>query len=120
MHTIASLHPRFVSTFLRADAETFYEWVVRRQSQLIAFCVIAIAGGAGLYGAAMGSWSCPLQALYSGIKLPLVILLTTAGNGLLNGMLAPLLGLNATFRQSLTAVLVSFALTAIVLGALSP
>ena len=42
----------------------------------------------------MGSWASPLQSLYAGIKLPLVILLTTLGNGLLNGMLAPLLGLN--------------------------
>src|SRR5579862_1890953 len=120
MPAIASMHPRFVSVFLRADAETFYEWVLQRQSQLIAFCVIAIAAGAGLYGAAMGSWSCPLQALYSGIKLPLVILLTTAGNGLLNGMLAPLLGLNASFRQSLLVVLMTFAVACLILGALSP
>jgi len=68
----------------------------------------------------MGSWRDPLQAVYTGIKLPLVMLLTTAGNGLLNGMLAPLLGLNLTFRQSFAAVLISFAVTSIVLGALSP
>ena len=61
-----------------------------------------------------------MQAFYTAIKLPLVILLTTAGNGLLNGMLAPLLGLNMTFRQSLAAVLMSFAIASIVLGALSP
>ena len=68
----------------------------------------------------MGCWRDPLQALYTGIKLPLVILLTTLGNGLLNGMLAPLLGLNVTFRQSLAVVLMSFAVAAMVLGALSP
>lgn len=118
--TIASLHPRFVSTFLRADAGVFCEWVTLRQSQLIVFCVAAIIGGAGIYGAAMGSWSCPLQSLYTGIKLPLVILVTTLGNGLLNGMLAPLLGLNATFRQSLLVVLMTFAVASLVLGALSP
>jgi hypothetical protein len=117
---IASLHPRFVSVFLRADAGTFYDWVTRRQSQLIAFCILAIVAGAGTYGAVMGSWSSPLQALYAGIKLPLVILLTTLGNGMLNGMLAPLLGLNATFRQSLLVVLMTFAVAAMILGALSP
>ena len=72
--------------------------------------------GAGLYGAAMGWWRDPLQALYTGIKLPLVILLTTLGNALLNGMLAPLLGLNVTFRQSLGAILMSFAVTSVVPG----
>ena len=76
--------------------------------------------GAGSYGAAIGAWREPLQALYTGIKLPLAILLTTLGNGLLNGMLAPLLGLNVTVRQSLALVLFSFAVTAIILGALSP
>lgn len=84
------------------------------------FSVAAIVIGAGLFGAVIGSWSGPLQSVYSAIKLPLVILLTTLGNGLLNGMLAPLLGLNVSFRQSLAAVLVSFALASIVLAALSP
>ena len=76
--------------------------------------------GAGSYGAVMGSWRDPQQAMYTGIKLPLVMLLTTLGNGLLNGMLAPLLGLNITFRQSFAVVLMSFAVASIVLGALSP
>ena len=81
---------------------------------------MAIVIGAGSYGAVMGSWRDATQALYTGIKLPLAILLTTLGNGLLNGMLAPLLGLNVTFRQSLAVVLMSFAVAAMVLGALSP
>jgi hypothetical protein len=109
-----------VGGFLRAEPERFREWMLRRQLNLVVFCVTAIAVGAGAYGAAMGSWRDALQALYTGVKLPLVILLTTLGNGLLNGMLAPLLGLNITFRQSLAVVLMSFAVTAMVLGALSP
>jgi len=68
----------------------------------------------------MGSWRGAMQAFYTGIKLPLVMLLTTLGNGLLNGMLAPLLGLNASFRQTGLVVLMSFAVTSILLGALSP
>jgi hypothetical protein len=79
-----------------------------------------ILAGGGSYGAAMGSWWAPQQAVYVAIKLPLLILLTTIGNGLLNGMLAPLLGLKITFRQTETAVLLSFAITSAVLGALSP
>lgn len=112
--------PRGVDAFLRAGPESFHDWVTHRQSILMAFCVAAIVICAGIYGAVMGCWREPMQALYTGIKLPLVILLTTAGNGLLNGMLAPLLGLNASFRQCLAAVLVSFAITSVVLGALSP
>jgi ABC-type uncharacterized transport system permease subunit len=84
------------------------------------FCVVTIVLGSGAYGAVMGSWRGAWQAFYTGIKLPLVILLTTLGNGLLNGMLAPLLGLNLTFRQSLAVVLMSFAIVSVMLGALSP
>jgi len=112
--------PKSVDAFLRAGPEQVHDWVMRRQWVLTGFCVAAIVADAGIYGAVMGSWRDALQALYTGIKLPLVILLTTLGNGLLNGMLAPLLGVNLNFRQSLTAVLVSFALAAVVLGALSP
>ena len=82
--------------------------------------VAMICVGAGVYGATMGCWRDPLQALFVAIKFPLVILLTAFGNALLNAMLAPLLGLNMTLRQSLQAVLMSFTIAAAILGALSP
>jgi hypothetical protein len=109
-----------LGSFLRAGPEGYREWLTRRRASLIWFCVVAIVAGAGVYGATMGLWRSATQALYTGIKVPLVILLTTLGNGLLNGMLAPLLGLNVRFRQSWTMVLISFAMTSLVLGALSP
>ena len=115
-----SPHLKSVDYFLRAEPEGLGAWMVRRESRLVWFCVIAVVVGAGPYGAVMGWWWAPLQAFYVAIKLPLLILLTSLGNGLLNGMLAPLLGLNISFRQSLAAVLVSFAYAALVLGALSP
>lgn len=76
--------------------------------------------GAGLYGAAMGCWHSSLQAAYTAIKFPLVLFLTTAGNALLNGMLAPLLGLNIGFRQTSLAILRSFTIAAAILGSFSP
>jgi hypothetical protein len=109
-----------VGSFLRAETDRVRVWISQRNATLAAFCVVAVVIGAGLYGAAMGSWREPLQSLYTGIKLPLAILLTTLGNGLLNGMLAPLLGLNVTLRQSLVLVLFGFAITALILGGLSP
>lgn len=79
-----------------------------------------ILGGAGLFGAALGSWRDPVQALYTAIKLPLILLVISLGNGLLNAMLAPLLGINLSLRQSLLAVLMSFTIAAAILGAFSP
>jgi hypothetical protein len=92
------------------------EWSARR----VAAHTGVILLGAGAYGAAMGWWRAPEQALYVAIKLPLVLLLTAAGNALLNSLLAPLLGLNLAFRQSLLAVLMSFAIAAAIMGAFAP
>ena len=113
-------HLKAVDYFLRAEPEGLGAWMLHRESRLVWFCAMAVVAGAGSYGAAMSCWWSPLQACYVAVKLPLLLLLTSLGNGLLNGMLAPLLGLNVTFRQSLSAVLVSFAYAALVLGALSP
>jgi hypothetical protein len=92
------------------------DWAPRR----LWGCVAVIGIGAGLYGAAMGWWRSPWQALYNVVKFPLVILATTLGNALLNGMLAPLLGLDLHPRQSLRLVLMSFTIAAAILGAFAP
>jgi len=79
---MAALNPNVSpGLFLRAEPECFREWVMLRQVNLVGVCVAAIVIGAGGYGLVMGSWRGPLQAFYTGIKLPLVILLTTFGNG---------------------------------------
>ncbi|MBE0540751.1 MAG: hypothetical protein IH623_05140 [Verrucomicrobia bacterium] len=107
-------------TLLQGQADKLLLWTKPGESRTIVFNVAVILLGAGLYGAAMGWWREPLQGFYVAIKFPLVILLTTLGNALLNAMLAPLLGLNISFRQSLLAILMSFTITAAVLGAFSP
>jgi hypothetical protein len=73
-----------------------------------------------LYGAAMGWWRAPQQALYVAVKFPLIILLVTGGNTLINGMLAPLLGLDIRFRESFSVIVMSFTVTSAILGAFSP
>jgi hypothetical protein len=105
---------------LRGEPEPITGWIEEQSAGRVAFSVMAIVVGAGLFGATIGCWRAPAQAFYTAVKLPLIILLTTLGNALLNGMLAPLLGLNITFRQSALAILMSFAIAAAILGAFSP
>ena len=97
-----------VSWLLRGDVAVAERWSRsgdwRRGSLQLALVVL----GAGLFGAAMGLWRSPWQALYGALKFPLVIFLTTLGNALLNSMLASLLGLHLGFRESLRAILMSF------------
>jgi len=112
--------PSEISLLLRGETETISawsrNWVARRFARQMAVIIL----GAGFYGAAMGWWRDPQQAVYVAIKFPLIILLVTFGNALINGMLAPLLGLDIRFRQSFSAMVMSFTVTAAILGAFSP
>jgi hypothetical protein len=114
------LNPHEIITLLRGDLESIATWLERWHTRRFALHLAVIVFGAGLYGGAMGWWRDPRQALYVAIKFPLIILLTTMGNALINGMLAPLLGLNIPFRQSFLAILMSFTIAAAILGAFSP
>src|SRR5438477_11633344 len=89
-----------IRILLRGEAAPSGAWTETWSGRRLALCIAVIVLGAGVYGAAMGCWRSPLQALYVAIKFPLIILLTTLGNALLNAMLAPLLGLNIGLRQS--------------------
>src|SRR5579859_392124 len=108
-----------LTVLLRGEPEPINQWMLQWNARRALLYVAVIFVGAGLYGAAMGCWRDPLQALFTAIKLPGIILLTVLGNGLLNGMLAPLLGLNISFRQVFQAILMSFTISASILGAFS-
>jgi len=116
----ANATPLSLTSLLRGETETIAAWSAGRLARQWAFHLAVIVVGAGAYGAAMGWWRSPEQALYVAIKFPLIILLTTLGNALINGMLAPLLGLNIPFRQSANAVIMSFTISAAILGGFSP
>jgi hypothetical protein len=123
MHTPSAkskIHPREIATLLRGESETISRWNEVWSTQRFGLHVAVVILGAGFYGAAMGLWRDPQQALYVAIKFPLIILLTTFGNALINSMLAPLLGLNIPFRQSFSAILMSFTIATVILGAFSP
>ncbi len=109
-----------LGALLRGDPASLRTWTEGWDTRRLALCLGVILAGAGCYGAAMGYWRSPLQGVYVALKFPLIILLTTLGNALLNAMLAPLLGLNLTFRQSFLAILMSFTITGAILGSFSP
>jgi len=109
-----------IPTLLRGEVEPMRGWLADRSLSGVALYIGVIVAGASLFGAAIGLWRAPMQALFNGIKFPLVILAVSAGNALLNAILAPLLGLNLRFRECFVAILMSFAIAAAILGAFSP
>ncbi len=83
-------------------------------------CAAAILLGCGGYGATLGLWRDPLQALFTAIKFPLLIFFVCGGNALLNGILAQMLGSGLGFRQTTIAILMSFTIAALILAAFAP
>jgi len=116
----ANIQLGVIGGFLRGELPLLRAWSGDWRVSQFALCLGVICLGAGAYGAAMAWWRAPLAALYVAIKFPLIILLTTLGNTLLNAMLAPLLGLNISLRQCFLAILISFTIVSAVLGAFSP
>jgi hypothetical protein len=108
------------TALLRGELPALQSWTADWRTPNLLRDVAVVIVGAGCFGAALGCWRAPEQALFAAIKLPLIMLFTAIGNGLLNAMLAPLLGLQIAFRQSFLSILTSFALAAAILGAMSP
>lgn len=109
-----------INDLLRGNVHSISDWIEHRRPRRFVLHLMIVIFGAGFYGAAMGWWRDPQQALFVAIKFPLIILLTVIGNALINAMLAPLLGLNIPFRQSFSAILMSFVIASTIFGAFSP
>jgi hypothetical protein len=117
---VIAARPEEISVLLRGEPGPITAWTAQWSTRRCLLHVAAIVAGGGLYGAAMGWWRDPEQAVYTAIKFPLIILLTTLGNALLNAMLAPLLGLNIPIRQSFQGILMSFTIATAILGSFAP
>lgn len=109
-----------LKALMRSDPDEMISWLTDAGIREALLCALVILLGSGVYGSTVGLWRAPLQSLYTAIKFPLLIFLTCAGNALLNGIVAQLLGSGLSFRQTSLAILMSFALTAAILGTLSP
>ncbi len=97
--------------------------VIRSQansSGLVRTAGLAILAGTLCYGFVFGLWRSPLQAVLSALKMPLLLVAVTLTSGLINGMLAQVLGTGLSFRQVLLCILVNLAIASLILGALSP
>ena len=96
-------------------------WLDERGLRWPLTCAATIVCGCALATARLSDCGePPLQAIYTGIKMPLPIFLTCGANAVLNGMLAQVLGSGLGFRQTLLAILMSFTISSMILAALSP
>jgi hypothetical protein len=80
---------------------------------------VTLLGGA-IYGFAFGLWRAPEQALYSAIKLPLLLFAVVAASALINGVLALLLRSGIGVLQGAVSIMLSFSVAVLMLAGLAP
>jgi hypothetical protein len=80
----------------------------------------AVIVGSALFGFAFGIWRSPEQALCSALKMPVMIVVLVGISSLINIMLAHVLGSTLSAAQTTTCVLLSLAVTSLMLAALAP
>ncbi len=108
------------SMHLRQLIQPEVDWLDAPTPRRVAWVALTACIGLAAYGFTVGFWRDPVMGFYVAVKLPLLVALTLGCNGLLNGLLGLLLGTGLGFRQSLLALLSSFALAALILGSLAP
>ena len=82
--------------------------------------MMVMTASAALYGAVLGSWRGEGQVVYAAVKLPLVLLVTSALTMLFNWMTALVLGVRASFLQVAVLTHLALAVAAVVLASLVP
>jgi len=92
----------------------------RAVGELRLFCCGVILVASSIYGATVGWWQASMQGFYAALKFPVLIFATVGGNALLNWMLAQVIGLTMSFRESWLAILMSFVIATLILAAFAP
>jgi len=81
---------------------------------------VAIAAGAAVYGSVLGWWHGPRLAAYDALKLPVVLLLTSALTVLFSWTAARLLGLPLRLGQVAVLTFLALAVGSVLLASLAP
>ena len=79
-----------------------------------------LIAAAALYGASFGLWRGGPQPLWSAVKMPALLLAVTAAAAPANFLLARALGLAVEAAQVVRALLLAYAVTALLLASLAP
>ncbi|HSB64895.1 MAG TPA: hypothetical protein VLJ18_12050 [Thermoanaerobaculia bacterium] len=82
--------------------------------------LVVMTCGAAFYGAVLGFWRAPIQALYAAMKLPLVMVVTSCLTMVFNWMLATLMGTRMTLGQVTALTFLALATASLVLASLAP
>ena len=96
------------------------DWLEEDKRAWSLFCLAWVLGGFFIYGFAVGVWRAPLQGFYGAIKTPVLMVVTSLGTAMANWMLASLLGISLSLRQSLLVQFMGYAVLVTILMSLIP
>jgi hypothetical protein len=82
--------------------------------------LVVMIAGAALYGAALGSWHGARLAAYDALKLPLVLMFTSAFTVFFSWVASRALGMSLRFAQVAVLTFIGLATAAVLLASLTP
>lgn len=108
-----------ISLLCRGEPTQLKGWLREGRSGIL-FTIACIVICGAIYGFTLGILRSPTQAAYAAIKFPILIFGTVFLNALLNGMLAMIMGIELKLKESLRAILMSYAIACLFLASLGP
>ncbi len=88
--------------------------------RLLCACLVNLTLGSAVFGAVFGGWRSWQQGLLCAVKMPILMLAVTGFSAVVNTLMAQALGARISFRQTLTAMVLAFAVCSVVLAACAP
>lgn len=106
--------------FIKLKSSLTDSWVNSDRNNIFLMSFAITILGAAIYGSTIGLWRGPIQAFYVSIKFPLLIIVTTFFNSLLNWFISLMIGANFSFIKTLKYQFISYAIASILLLSLTP
>lgn len=106
--------------FIKLKSSLTDSWFKSDRNSIFQLSLLITILGTAIYGSTIGLWRGPIQALYVSIKFPLLIILTTLLNSLLNWFISLMIGASFSLVRTLKYQFVSYAIASIILLSLTP
>lgn len=106
--------------FIKLKSSYTDSWFNSDRNNIFLLSFLITVLGTAVYGSTIGLWRGALQALYVSIKFPVLIIITTFFNSLMNWFISLMIGANFSFIRTLKYQFISFAIASIILLSLTP
>lgn len=109
-----------IKQILQLNHSVVNVWFKSDNNDILKLSLFITLFGTAFYGMTIGLWRGMYQAIFVSLKFPLLIILTTALNSLINWFISLMIGANFSFLRTLKYQFISYAIASIILLSFTP